>query len=484
MLLQDLPLDILRLIFEQTTIRISSTTAHAKFFHPYESLNLSHVCRLWRTVALNYPRLWTHIHGMDTMFTAFCIFLSKAADLTLVIKRDNMRCCGMKMNPTRSYDFKLIKEILPQVSFLCFVPEVSDINSFAEVFWNSPAPRLRICHFDFTTLHEGMNRSGWGEMEKTLFSGPFPGGTPRLRYALWQRFLPSLDSPMWNDLVVLRVGSSMTGQTLSLIDWLSLLSRSPSLQELMINVEFLDDRELLKILPDHKLYMGQLQTISLSGFSMKQVKVLFDYLQFPRISSLHIYSILKTGSEDALPHLDEILTQVGEISSLIQKTKSLVIESLGGYPRVVALSDVLYFSTQFLTQTQDWPTYIFKHTPRIEDLKFGSIPNKYLKFGSMVMPEVKTLHIGSISGFPDLTSMAEDRNLPSLSIVTIGTLFKPLTAQNMGHMRLLFDKCNAPKIVVIRTAWSTGREYDALAEFCKHNKIEFQTKMEEKGRRR
>ncbi|KAF4578224.1 hypothetical protein EYR40_001611 [Pleurotus pulmonarius] len=77
-----LPSEILSLIFVQCAITDDTGPSPSCEY-------LSHVSKLWRTVALNEPRLWTNLEGLSGQWIQECVKRSKAAPLRIVYVGDS-----------------------------------------------------------------------------------------------------------------------------------------------------------------------------------------------------------------------------------------------------------------------------------------------------------------------------------------------------------------------------------------------------------
>src|ERR1700691_418192 len=90
-----LPVEILSKIF---SIRVSDALDSAGALEERHPFQFTHVCRYWRTVAINDPSLWTHIYTCQGPWVVEMLKRSKSLPLTLEIEHLRRQIKPQRLN--------------------------------------------------------------------------------------------------------------------------------------------------------------------------------------------------------------------------------------------------------------------------------------------------------------------------------------------------------------------------------------------------
>jgi len=479
-----LPADVLRIVFQFVSLRKFSLNGMSTYFHPISAIRLSHVCHLWHDLSRDHSILWTHIHPNNVRLSTFCLGMTKQSSLHVVISPDSSECCGISREHPNSGASGIICDILPRVTWLYFMPELQDLPTLVDIIWNQATPRLRCCQFNFLLLNEQILASPLADSSEIgnaidimAHSPPFQDSCCGLRRVIWQQYFPPLHSLCWDNLESLTVGEGLRSMERSFTEWLSIISRSPAMSSLWINHDF-QVNEVNQSLAT-PIVLERLHTLVLSGVSIQHVETLFDHIRFPNLCFLRLY-VNKTTSDDSILLLTKLMTNSGDISSLIAHVETLTLETEGGFAKITAYSNerpasIYSLSAIFPTNVADWPTYIMKYSPQVTRLKVRCLPNKILrKSGTIVLPKVTTLEIETLSRFPSLRGFAENMTFPSLETLSIRPLIFPPAQQDLEYIGTMLRHSKSPKIVTCQSPQRFDDSYPSLVQFCSDFNIDLE----------
>lgn len=165
-LINNLPLELIEQIFIDCThtgvaLRSFKLTRSPKW------ISITHVCRLWRQIALGCPRLWTHITP-DLSSTWIAAFASRSKSVPLLVEIEVNHIANGTFQQHLSTNASRLREL--SLGHDCDDEDVDEIASNLATTLSTPAPLLRSLVLDFDDIY----------LEEDLFGGY----TPQLR-RLW-----------------------------------------------------------------------------------------------------------------------------------------------------------------------------------------------------------------------------------------------------------------------------------------------------------
>ncbi|KZT06112.1 uncharacterized protein LAESUDRAFT_714485 [Laetiporus sulphureus 93-53] len=262
-----LPVEILMNIFEE--IRFTTQTLEDSPFrdtNPYKWIVVTHVCSLWRNVALRSPALWRHVYVMESVEWMTEVF-SRSKDLPLVVV--------VQYSPYSTEPCQTLATVLQKMSRICDlrICAPADVLKNIAQLMNGPAPLLRdvsiTCNIawckplSFGVLRNLEQLPDLQRLELRDIS--FPWGIPL------PRTVRELTSPICET---------------TLGDMLQTLDTVPSLEVLSLqsNPFSLDDYRELE---DHRIVsLPSLQLLHFSDGDMSRVASLVDHISFPLQTSI------------------------------------------------------------------------------------------------------------------------------------------------------------------------------------------------------
>lgn len=197
-----------------------------------EWLKVTHVCQHWRTTALSFPRLWSHIH------------VRKLLDRKIAVK--NIKRSAQ--SPLNVYCTILAPPLADEVNILSLVAEQMHRLQELHIHWTiahetslwdlivppSPAPNLEVLSLI----------GSWDERVSNLTLPPFfQNITPRLKKLTFTR-ISSWPHNDFSGLTHLSLFDQRDGRV-SLPKFLEILKSSPGLEELLLNHAGPDENSII-----------------------------------------------------------------------------------------------------------------------------------------------------------------------------------------------------------------------------------------------
>ncbi|KDQ19005.1 hypothetical protein BOTBODRAFT_170976 [Botryobasidium botryosum FD-172 SS1] len=239
-------------------------------------LNLSHVSRRWREVALETPRLWTCPLMFSTKFVDICIARSRNLPLDI--------CPGARRYADR------LHEVLPHRQRwrslrLSYSPKDSKL---VQPSLSAPAQMLE-------TLHLRCRNTQWDKDcasdSKVLHRNPFRGNTPHVREVLLSGVFFPFTSPIFSGLLKLSLNSMQFDKVDTIYQLLRALEACPCMESLTFS-------NSLKFGPD---VTANLQLLSTAPFvSLPHLQLLRVKQQEAEPALVFILSRLTTPSNSTL----------------------------------------------------------------------------------------------------------------------------------------------------------------------------------------
>jgi hypothetical protein len=194
-------------------------------------LNVAHVCRQWRDIALNKRLFWSHINFTNLTSAGAAEILARAKEAPLHLKLDSeARFFGRPRWDDARYS-AFVKELQAHVSHIRHL----DISigtrhllrtAFQHTLVASPAPMLE--HLSLSILSVPPYEVFY------LPNNVFKGTTPRLFSLELQEVAISWTSPLLRGLKYLKVHKPNNNDMLSITEWLDALDEMPQLKELVL----------------------------------------------------------------------------------------------------------------------------------------------------------------------------------------------------------------------------------------------------------
>ncbi|KAG2138501.1 hypothetical protein DEU56DRAFT_980490 [Suillus clintonianus] len=241
-------------------------------------LVVTHVCRHWRTVALECPTLWTFIYTPSPRYVG--IMLERSKDFPLVVTYNTEVSLQDCLVPILSQ--------LPRIKILRFTSPFWEVKHITDLLLSQPAPLLEV--FEFYSLKP----PGAPLFTHRLTSSDiFKERAPRLRSVELGMFSLSLAAHVFSGLRTLCVTRTTTYQT-TVPELLSALSRMPALEHL--TVEKLDIVSSTTKLDEVSL--ARLKSIALGAISIRDATSLFEHLSIPANAKIALKLTKIGGPQD------------------------------------------------------------------------------------------------------------------------------------------------------------------------------------------
>ncbi|KAG1808632.1 uncharacterized protein BJ212DRAFT_1302911 [Suillus subaureus] len=264
-------------------------------------LPLTHVCKDWRTIALQCPALWTSIHSSSPRWLG--IMFERSQNLPLVVTYKS---------PVSLPDcLELVLSHLPRIKVLRFRSFQPDCDRIIQLLSSQPAPLLEI--FDFSKPLEM-----WPEtthMTGTIFQGQ----APRLRSVELTSFDLSWSAHIFSGLQTLSVRGTKEISFPTLPQLLSVLGRMPALEHLTL--------ERLLIIPEgtkllEKVPLARLKSITLGSPTIRTAISLFAQLAFPVDAKIALSLRDVQGLQDISDLFSAMGMHPGGSSSIIRSMRA------------------------------------------------------------------------------------------------------------------------------------------------------------------
>ncbi|KAG1808602.1 uncharacterized protein BJ212DRAFT_638807 [Suillus subaureus] len=275
-------------------------------------LEVTHVCRRWRNVALGCPTLWRFISSISPLWLDVMLQRSQKAPLVVTCKQS-------LISISREDYFETLLSHLPRIKHLKLY-QTSD--RIIDLLSSMPASMLETC-----ILEDRGGLHPTASMSNTIFQAQ----APLLRCLEVDSFDRRWSSCIFGGLRTLRVGGT------SLPNLLSALRCMPVLEHLMFQHQFLSSDE--PILLD-KVPLARLKSIAIEAM-LETAVILFTHLALPvdvKIA-LHIptiegtptfadlFSVMPDGPGPVLRSMRAIKFRPGPCSMAVQFSTSTAINS-------------------------------------------------------------------------------------------------------------------------------------------------------------
>lgn len=286
-LISRLPPEILASIFTHCA-RIHQQNRYPGYRVP-DWVNVSHVCRHWRDVALNCSTLWSFLFVSSQRWTDELLARSKTAPLKVLVDSDY---------PKQSTELHFLKNIAPQadrIQDLCLRLTRQEAERVLSLF-SSPAPLLQ-------SLRVSVERSNYLS-EPALVTGTlFDGDTPSLRKLELMNYPFPLTSPTLRGLTFLRLRDLGTSYQPTLVDLKVALSRMQDLAYLHLENALPSARGNStgqSFEDSEKLSFPQLARLSIVAPS-STVVLLLSCFDLPMQTEVRLRCCFEAGTEDYTP---------------------------------------------------------------------------------------------------------------------------------------------------------------------------------------
>ncbi|KDQ19004.1 hypothetical protein BOTBODRAFT_184803 [Botryobasidium botryosum FD-172 SS1] len=312
-------------------------------------LNLSHVSRRWRQVALETPRLWTSPLMFPSEFVDICAARSKNLPLNI----SSGRSCAGRVREVLPYQ--------PRWRRLCLSYSPKD-SKLVKSFLSVPAPMLETLQLRF---------SDPGNMDcasdsKILHRNPFGGDTPRLREVFFSGVFLPFASPIFSGLRKLSLDDMQFDKVNTIYQLLRALGACPCMESLTFG-------EYLQFGPDVATHL--------------QLPSTMPFVSLPRLRSLTV------GQLNAEPTLVFILSR---LTTPPNSTLSITVSSA---PDDLGLASIV--------PLYSGPQYNLQNLPFVSQLKVNM--RAYGGRASCVLHGTGDSDLASRSGFTFIFWMRSSR---------------------------------------------------------------------------
>ncbi|KAJ8514626.1 hypothetical protein ONZ45_g7848 [Pleurotus djamor] len=283
-----IPTEVLSSIFEIMALSQSYPTYSFSSFRPYANwLSVTQVCRLWRTTALNSPRMWGCIYGC-TKFELAQLFLKRSKSAPLYL-----RSTPRQPNPETIALLFSCRSRLKEVELRW------PVEGWQELFASCQLPLLETISVEPWVFYPNCHLLGMpsGDPQQFQFSSDqIEGGTsPSLRHLkLKSCYVTTLKNPHLFHLRTLNIQSDVLSPGLPLIHVFDALANMPYLEELeLVNVI----RSSATVQQGSVVCLPHLRRLHL-GVVDPKILMLISHLSCPSLQSIEAASIGVVNHED------------------------------------------------------------------------------------------------------------------------------------------------------------------------------------------
>lgn len=219
----NLPVEILVEIFWL----IASHPRHAekrRKKHIKQWLDITHVCNLWRTVAISQPKLWSFVDLSH--FPSARVFLERSHDCPIEIfttwKASRAESDSISTIPAFMREIKdIIGAHVQHVTYVDVLLSEKNVRALLDCF-TVPMPLLRVLHI----------RNSRESSPDTTFTPVIGDRPPQLTSLHLQFVIISWDSPIYRGLIHLRLTQNTLETSLAMDAFIAMLESCPQLQTL------------------------------------------------------------------------------------------------------------------------------------------------------------------------------------------------------------------------------------------------------------
>ncbi|KAH7914826.1 hypothetical protein BJ138DRAFT_1143044 [Hygrophoropsis aurantiaca] len=255
-----------------TAIFVECVKAHGSQpndFHKW--IQVAHVCRHWRDIALACPALWNHLVFNDPKVTQTMITRSKYEPL--VIKSDFVT--------PRNYDgLQVALKYTARTRELHLVATENLLRTLLNDI-KDPAPLLESLSLMIPPAHTFFTLEEY-KIPETLFAGQ----TPKLNKLVLYKCELMWDSPILRDLIHLDISGTVASGSPSLADMLTALTRMPTLESLSL-ADILPSVPSFPIPHHQSVTLSRLRHILLKG-EVARCAQLLAHLTYPHDAILKL----------------------------------------------------------------------------------------------------------------------------------------------------------------------------------------------------
>ncbi|TFK56488.1 hypothetical protein OE88DRAFT_1729979 [Heliocybe sulcata] len=212
-----------RIKYEQILRRSVRTVDHSrKNFYRLKWISISHVCRTWRTVAIDCPVLWKRPFYFNANLTKMMLERSRETEL------DVFNCSYSSFIHSDSQALQLVPQHMPHVRSLDLVAIDFTLQEFLNSCIGVPAPRLT--HLSLQAYHSF--RSSIRNITQCLSSDLFQRHAPNLRTLRLRGWGLDWESPLLTGLTHLELQSILPRWRTCVEDVIAALKGLPHLERL------------------------------------------------------------------------------------------------------------------------------------------------------------------------------------------------------------------------------------------------------------
>jgi F-box-like len=395
-LVNGLPTELLAHIFHLGTRMVGDPDV--PFLKPFPVL-ASHVCHLWRSVALGSPSLWTNITFSEgLLYEHSQIWIERSKDLPLDIEIDVGRSLGVGQDEVEATAlFSHVSTILDII-----VPHVTR--------WR----KLRVLVDQYIYMYEVLRRLArcasaplleilrlylidYDLIRRPTFFVPFRGNTPSLSLVSLVEVHVAWSSSLLRDLVEFEMARHAMDVRPSWVDFSRILRDSPRLACLRLYGS--GPAEPVTDWQDEPIELPLLESLSLTNDNPIHVSSLFRLLSMPNLKKLS----LRVGRVDDPEFSRQLVRPPRSVLSTLQ---SLNIAAL---PSDSSTIDAMY---EQLTNLES----ICLHCKYIQKYFFTALMESLS--GAMYCPNLTTIITSGISG-PEMRSFVAVRAMARIPVKRI-----------------------------------------------------------------
>ena len=260
-------------------------------------LRISHVCHQWRKIALDQPRLWSHVDFFTQAGAAEILIRAKSAPLYLEASLSDCVSDDVRFRTFR-------KELLARMAYICRLRiSAEPIHILTLKGLMSPAPTLE--HLSLSSYSKRTGRSRRTRRRCPISDTLFNGSTPRLSCLELRYCDVSWKSPLLKGLKHLEIVRPSPGAKPVLTEWLDALGEMPQLKTLILH-------SASPIAPPLPFDVGRTITLSsLTSFDISgspgDCALALAHLDLPALTSLCLSAISSSSRQHDSNHGVQIL---------------------------------------------------------------------------------------------------------------------------------------------------------------------------------
>ena len=287
---------------------------HNAAMFSYKWITITHVCRAWRDIALNTPRLWSYLVLASPEMTEMVLARSKMAPL----------CVTATILSASDWRFKLLETIMQNSRRIKDVYVVGSARVLRSLVakWSGPADLLESIFLTESRVYDPMAIFPSGHLTSDVLPKLFASHTPKLRHLEIDRTVITWDNPLLcSSLTTLRISCRREN--------LQRNGTFPQFLAALENMPLLEHIHLIEAIPRVPEDTTSLPPATRSPVALPHLRNLevisdiFDcanflnHVTFPSNARLHVNGRTERGEQDLIRVFGEHLARAPPLLSAV-----------------------------------------------------------------------------------------------------------------------------------------------------------------------